>query len=415
MLLCIYIGGVEGNTNLEPPAAYVSTLNDGVVWARCQFSGDSYGAPRSLQDIRDVYNIVCATVPVAGVVLVANSMGAMVALNAITHDVVPGVLGVYLTDPVTNLSWSFNGPRRELIRTAYGIAQDGTDYEEKTEGFDPNLCNWTEFKGTPIHIIGSTGDTMVPFASHGQELAAKLSPRQDVMLVTLNSAGHGSPDRFNIDLLREFLVKVSGISIGSTPPEIDFITSDSFNRDGELFGSTTDNFQGEGVDLVWGGTVGDNITTQAIDGGQLTLGSTAVFSQCVDGGISDVEVEFTLVKGPASPSGYNSLVDLRKISAATGSCLRLLLHSYDEETQVCTAQLAYRIGTTGTLLGETFNISDGQVIRLRAEGSAFSCYVDDSLVQSADVTDVPVGTFYGFGGSSNNQPWIVSGYSIKTI
>lgn len=414
MLLCIYIGGVGGNTDLEPPAAYMSTLNDGVVWARCQFSGNDYGAQRSLQDIRDVYNIVCATVPVAGVVLVANSMGSMVALNAITNNVLPGILGVYLTDPVTNLEWSSTGPRAEMIRAAYGISTDGSDYEEKTRGYDPNLRHWTDFKGIPIHIIGSTGDTTVPFDLHGQLLASKLIDRQDVTLVTLTTPGHSRPDRLNVELLRNFLIKVSGIALNTTPAEVITILSDSFNRTGNLFGSDTDSHAG-GETKTWGGTSGNNVTTEEVNGGQVVIASTVVFSHCVDAGSPDVEMEFTLVTGPDAASGYNSIVDLRKASAATGSCVRMIIHSHDEVTQSSVAQLAYRVGTTGTLLGTTFTIDDGSRVKLRVEGNTFSCFVDEVMVQEADVTVIPTGNFCGFAGSSGNRPWVVSDLIIRQI
>lgn len=412
LLLCIYVGGVDGNTDLNVPAHYVDSITDGVIWARCQFSGNSYGSPAAMQDMRDVYNQACRLAPVGGVVLVGNSMGAIVAINAVTTGAIPGVLGVYITDPVVNLRQRYDGTRKAMISAAYGIASNGSDYDVKTAGHDPALRNWSAFRGVPFHIIGSTGDTTVPFASNGQVLATKLAGHNDVTLITRTSAGHGSPDRFSLELLRDFLAKVAGIEVGVTPPEPVLVTSDSFNRTGGLLNSTTDTYVG-GDPKVWSGTGGNNVVTSTDDGGKLTIGSTVVYSQCVDVGGTDMELEFRLLQGPDTIAGFHSMVDLRKASAGTGSCLRMTLQSY--AGGVCTAQLAKREGTTGTLLGSTFTIADGQKVRLRAEGAVFSCYLDDVLVQTVDATPVLSGNFGGFAGSSSNKPWIVSEFMAKSI
>lgn len=407
LLLCMYFGGID-DAALAPREEYAPVLRQGVIWARCRFSGNSYGSPAAMQDARDVYERACQLAPVGGVVLVGHSMGALAALNAATTGAVPGVLGVYLTDPVVSLAERFAGGRRELIRQAYGIAADGSDYATRTAGHDPALQPWPAFRGVPIHCIASTGDTMVPYEMHAELLRDKLQAHNDITLVTRTSAGHGAPDRFSAELLSEFLRKVARGAIIEAPPEpAPIITSDSFARTGALFGSATDVYAG-GEPRTWGGTAGNNITTES---GRLTIGSTAVFSQCVDTGTADVDLRFVLIQGPAAAIGVHSIVDLRKATAATGDCLRLVLHSHVDGVTV--GQLYRRVGGSATALGSTFLVPDGALVRLVAKGADFRCDVDGGTVSQVVEEGVMVGTFCGFAGSSGNRPWVVSELSVR--
>lgn len=195
------------------------------------------------------------------------------------------------------------------------------------------------------------------------------------------------------------------------PPVDPVITSDAFERTGALQSSVTDNYLG-GQPKTWGGTNGAANTTAE---GQLTLATQGVFSQCVDAGTTDVELSFRLVQGPVTVSGFHSMVDLRKETAGTGNVLRMVLHSYDAGTGITKAQLCKRVGGTGTLLGEVFDIEDSQVIRISIKGDQFKAYVNGVLKQTVTDNSVPTGTFFGFSGSSSNRTWKLSEFVLKAI
>lgn len=214
MLLVIYFGGVGSGASLTPPPEYAAAMADGIVWARCNYGGlDHYGAPVAMTDVADVYSQACKMAPIGGVILLGNSMGGMGALNALLTGVVPGVLGLYLTDPVCNLWDRYNSTRQDLIKAAYGINANGTDYSTKTAGYDPVLRNWTDFKGAPVYCIASTGDDLVPMATNAQQLYDTFGHHLDFTLDTHTTAGHNTADRFDVAAFRSFISKCCNGSI----------------------------------------------------------------------------------------------------------------------------------------------------------------------------------------------------------
>lgn len=208
MLMIIYFGGVGSGPTLTPPSEYASLANDGIIWARCNFEGDHYGSPKAMQDVANLYTQACKAAPIGGVMLLGNSMGGMGALNALLTGVVPGVLGLYLTDPVCNLWDRYNSARQGLIQAAYGIASNGSDYSTKTAGYDPVLRHWTDFRGAPVYCIASTGDDLVPIGPNAQLLYDTFSQHLDFTLDVHSTAGHGAADRFDPIALRDFIRKI---------------------------------------------------------------------------------------------------------------------------------------------------------------------------------------------------------------
>ena len=213
MLLIIYFGGVGSGPTLTPPPEYAAANNDGIIWARCNFEGDHYGSPKAMQDVADLYAQACKLAPVGGVMLLGNSMGGMGALNALLTGVVPGVLGLYLTDPVCNLWDRYNSTRQGLIQTAYGINANGIDYSTKTAGYDPVLRHWTDFRGAPVYCIASTGDNLVPITTNAQQLYDTFHQHLDFVLDVHTTDGHGAADRFDTTALRAFIRKITYGSI----------------------------------------------------------------------------------------------------------------------------------------------------------------------------------------------------------
>lgn len=208
LLLVLYVGGVGSGSDLTVPSYYADLIPEGVVFARCNYHGDHYGQPQAIQDMIEVYEFVCKLLPIGGVVLLGNSMGGMLALNALTTKAIPGVLGLYLTDPVANLADRYTSNRQGLIQAAYGIASNGANYTAQTQGYDPMLRDWSDYRGIPIYCIASSGDTSVPFDTNAKMLSEKLRGHNDFTLIDKGSAGHNAADRFDITALRGFINKV---------------------------------------------------------------------------------------------------------------------------------------------------------------------------------------------------------------
>jgi len=202
LILVICFEGV-GDQQLDIRAAYSNVLDHGVLWARCQFHGDSYGSPKAMQDAIELYQKACAIAPIAGVVIVGNSMGGCAALNALTTESIPNILGVYLTDPVCDLRQRYDNGRASEINAAYEC--DATTYATKTAGYDPMLQHWSKFKGAPISIVATSNDTLVPKALHTDKLLVKLVNHNKISVLDTQAPNHNSPEEFIVTRLIDFI------------------------------------------------------------------------------------------------------------------------------------------------------------------------------------------------------------------
>lgn len=177
----------------------------GALMGGGEYGGDLYGAPQMLASAREVYEKALRIAPVSGVVIFGNSMGGIGALNALTSGAIPNVLGVYLTDPAFDLRQRYENGREAEIQAAYGIASDGSDYTEKTEGYDPAIRPTADFQGVPIRIYSSSGDTL--WADHTVKILERLGQSNDIEVHNTGTAGHNTLDRFNGTDLAAFVTK----------------------------------------------------------------------------------------------------------------------------------------------------------------------------------------------------------------
>lgn len=211
----------EGTGRFDEPGGYdprggLSAVPDacGVAWVQCRLHGNSYGNADCMQDLRAVYEWVTSQIAVSSVILFGNSMGGVAACNALTRNVIPGVIGLYLTDPAIDLYQRFaagSAGAMANVRSAYGISND-IQYAALTAGFDPMLADWTAWRGMPVTILGGPQDGTVPFALHGQALAAKLDGHNDVDVIEM-PFGHGASNRFEAAPMIAFIEKVCGGSV----------------------------------------------------------------------------------------------------------------------------------------------------------------------------------------------------------
>lgn len=201
--------------SIEPRWAYKLAVQEaGALYGKCNFHGDSYGSPSAMADARALYEYALRLAPISGVILSGNSMGGIAALNALHTGTIPNVLGVYLTDPTYDLRQRYDNGRAPEIKAAYGLAADGSDYATKTAGYDPALAPVADFRGVPIKMIASSGDTSVPLALHGQKLKERLAGANKVELIDTGTAGHNTDDRFSATEFVKFITAACGGSTG---------------------------------------------------------------------------------------------------------------------------------------------------------------------------------------------------------
>lgn len=202
IVLVICFEGV-GDQALDIRAAYSDVLNNGVLWARCQFHDDSYGSPKAMQDAIELYRKACEIAPIAGVIIVGNSMGGVAALNALTTESIPNILGVYLTDPVCDLRQRYDNGRSNEINTAYEC--NSATYTEKTKGYDPMLHHWSKFRGVPLSIVVTSNDSLVLKAQHTDKLVTKLANYNKISVIDTKAPDHNAPEEFIVTNLINFI------------------------------------------------------------------------------------------------------------------------------------------------------------------------------------------------------------------
>lgn len=141
-------------------------------------SSDNWGATRGMQHTLDAYNFMKNKCPnIARVGMVGVSMGGLISSLAVAGvDVtIPNVKGVAMIDAVWDLASMYaNATYTSSIRTAYGIAVDGSDYAARTSGHDPALRAISDFTGVRWRFYGDDADTTVPPATHGQSASSAL-------------------------------------------------------------------------------------------------------------------------------------------------------------------------------------------------------------------------------------------------
>lgn len=214
LILVICFEGIGDFEDLTMRAAYADLKNHGVLWARCRFHENHYGSPKAMADALELYQKACQIAPIGGVVIVGNSMGGVAALNALTTQAVPNIMGVYLTDPVCSLRQRYDNGRSSDINAAYEC--DANIYDEKTAGYDPMLQHWSKFRGVPIRIYGTSSDALVQLSEHAVKLQQKLSEHNEINVVDVQSGWHNHPDQFNASNLLAFINKCTSGSVITT-------------------------------------------------------------------------------------------------------------------------------------------------------------------------------------------------------
>lgn len=217
--LVIYAHGYGdvGDEVMGQPAAMQSILremiNSGYMVAAPNLGGSqNWGNPTSSDQLVLHYQYLRDNFPIGPIILIGHSMGGLATLTALRKRRIPGVVGWVGVEPVCSLramyDQNYANEHAGTIRTAYGIASDGSDYAAKTAGYDPMVSRAPEFRGVPMLMFASPGDSVVRKVNHADALAAKIAPYQPDVQVITASGPHVDPSHFQPAVVRQWCDRI---------------------------------------------------------------------------------------------------------------------------------------------------------------------------------------------------------------
>jgi hypothetical protein len=168
-------------------------VNAGYIVLSCSLntSKTTWGNIASTNAYYQAYKYVRDNYAIGGVVWFANSMGGIESLNALSENKIPCVAWAG-TSPTFDLQKNYNNATfTSVIKTAYGIASDGSDYATKTAGRNPALMNPSVFRGLPMWVAAASDDTIVLKVDNGDKLANVVANTAiEVVKVDVATGGH---------------------------------------------------------------------------------------------------------------------------------------------------------------------------------------------------------------------------------
>lgn len=215
--LVIYYHGVGGDQDSYRSEAVLQPLmgrilQAGYAVASCNNHGNNWGNQDSIDDTVALYAWARQQLgTVSNVIHFSQSMGGMAGLNTIASGLVPvaGWLGIY---PVCSLAAMFDsnsGTYAAQIRTAYGIAGDGSDYATQTDGYDPLELAASTWNGIPMRMFASASDTVVDKAENADAFATKVDGFATENTVVACTGNHGDASHFQPDDVLVFFKRCS--------------------------------------------------------------------------------------------------------------------------------------------------------------------------------------------------------------
>lgn len=168
-----------------------SCANEGWIVAASRMHGDNWGNADAITDLTNLYSYINGLWGISKVILVGGSMGGLATALAIPYAAVPNIKACITVDGVLNLANMHAAPSyTSTVRTAYGVAADGSDYATKTAGHDPMLRPAADFGSVPWMINLTDADTAVVPSANGDAFATKIAATASEVMVVRHEGGH---------------------------------------------------------------------------------------------------------------------------------------------------------------------------------------------------------------------------------
>jgi pimeloyl-ACP methyl ester carboxylesterase len=235
-------GGSEQTINGVP---FVATLDrmiaSGWLVVSTDAAGNGWGNDASINAYVAAWTWARANLGTKRTILYGQSMGAQVLANVLHRGLVTDQVAFVSIDGALSLATAHaSGSYQAAVRTAYGIASDGSDYAAKTAGHDAALLPAAGFSGTRMLLEASTGDTAIPKTSHTDVFAANVAGQPAQLVQLTGSGAHVTADNYFPTDVHAFLApKVTRLVSKPMTVVVDNRQADSFTKVGEVWRPVT--------------------------------------------------------------------------------------------------------------------------------------------------------------------------------
>ena len=184
-------------------------LDDGYLVASSDAAGENWGNQAGLDAYTALQSYLVTNYAPTKTAIFSQSMGGCTGLLAASTGFT-GLCAWFGICPVCSLSSMFAanaGTYAGAIRTAYGIAGDGSDYASKTSGFDPALKSASLFNRLPMRFWSSSGDTVVGKTTNSDAMATLVSGSKAESTNVACTGDHGDTSHFDPQGVSDFLAR----------------------------------------------------------------------------------------------------------------------------------------------------------------------------------------------------------------
>jgi len=184
-------------------------LSDGYLVASSDAAGNNWGNQAGLDAYSALQALLVSNYAPTKTAIFSQSMGGCTGLLTAAAGFA-GLCAWFGIYPVCSLSSMFAanaGSYAAQIRSAYGIAGDGSDYASKTSGYDPLLKSAALYSRLPMRFWASPADTVVNKTSNSDAMSGQLSGSLAEADVVLCSGDHGDPTHFRPQDVSDFLAR----------------------------------------------------------------------------------------------------------------------------------------------------------------------------------------------------------------
>jgi hypothetical protein len=181
--------------------------DDGYLMASSTAAGNNWGNQAGLDAYAALEAYIATNYAPTATAIFSQSMGGCTGLLTASQGGYAGWFGIY---PVCSLADMFDGNAGSFaadIRTAYGIAANGSDYSTKTAGFDPALLSSSLFDRLPMRFWASAGDTVVNKAANTDAMRAVVAGSMAESDLTVCTGDHGDASHFVPQEVSDFLAR----------------------------------------------------------------------------------------------------------------------------------------------------------------------------------------------------------------
>lgn len=195
-------------------------LDLGHVWVSSNAKGNAWATDAAQQAYVDVATWADTNLRVSThQVLHGASMGGLTAALMYARGLMSKVVCAILVDPAVNLAYAHGkAPYQAAIRTAYGIAGDGSDYAAKTAGHDAVLRAPADFTGKRLQLSASPADTSIAKTANADVFMTNMAGAPRLLQLVATTGPHVDPANYPLQPFVEFVDAALGLGPDPKPP-----------------------------------------------------------------------------------------------------------------------------------------------------------------------------------------------------